>query len=81
MKIPVLRGRNLMAGDSQAMVVSESLALLQWPGEDAWASSSRDTRWSASPPTRDGVRMQDPDAVEAYYLAGSGRSPRRWSRW
>jgi hypothetical protein len=34
MQIPVLRGRDLMAGDQQAIVVSESLARLQWPAED-----------------------------------------------
>ena len=34
MQIPLLRGRNLMRGDTQAMVVSDSLARLQWPGED-----------------------------------------------
>ena len=70
MAIPVLRGRNLTAGDARAIVVSESLALLQWPGQDPVGQQfeghtvvgvAGNARWGA---------MQDPDAVEAYYLAG-----------
>ena len=39
MKIPVLRGRNLVAGDTRAIVVSESLARLRWPAEDPLGKS------------------------------------------
>jgi len=34
MSIPLLRGRNLLPGEANAVVVSESLARRQWPGED-----------------------------------------------
>jgi predicted permease len=34
MEIPLLRGRNLLAGEANAVIVSESLARKQWPGED-----------------------------------------------
>jgi hypothetical protein len=34
MQIPLLRARNLILGDTRAIVVSESLARLQWPAED-----------------------------------------------
>ena len=75
MQIPLLKGRNLAPGDTQAMVVSESLALLQWPGEDPLGRQFEDhtvvgvagnARWAA---------LQDPDAVEAYYLAGADDLP------
>lgn len=71
MKIPILRGRNLQAGDTQAVVVSESMALGQWPGEDPLGKSfggqtvvgiAGNARW---------VALQDPDAVEAYFLASA----------
>ena len=64
-----------MPGDTHAMVVSESLALLQWPGEDPVGQQFEDhtvvgvagnARWAA---------LQDPDAVEAYYLAGADDLP------
>ncbi len=34
MKISLLRGRNFTAGETNAVIVSESLARRQWPGED-----------------------------------------------
>ncbi|HEY6273851.1 MAG TPA: ADOP family duplicated permease [Terriglobales bacterium] len=34
MGIPLLRGRNLLPGEIHAVVVSESLARREWPGED-----------------------------------------------
>ena len=70
MGIPILRGRNLVAGDSRGIVVSESLALRQWPGEDPVGQQfeghtvvgiAGNARW---------VALQDPDAVEDY-LAGA----------
>jgi predicted permease len=35
MKIPLLRGRNLKPGDMHVAVISESMARLAWPGQDA----------------------------------------------
>ena len=34
MGIPLVRGRNLLPGEKKAVIVSESLARIQWPGED-----------------------------------------------
>jgi predicted permease len=34
MKIPMLKGRNLIEGDEHALIVSKSLAELKWPSED-----------------------------------------------
>jgi predicted permease len=34
MGIPLVRGRNLLPGEKNAVIVSESLARMQWPGED-----------------------------------------------
>src|SRR5205085_3190177 len=35
MQIPLLRGRNLRRGDARTVVVSQSLAAVLWPGQDA----------------------------------------------
>jgi hypothetical protein len=34
MSVPLLRGRNLMPSETNAVIVSDSLARRQWPGED-----------------------------------------------
>jgi predicted permease len=39
MKIPLLRGRNLKQGDTHVAVISESMARLAWPGQDALGKS------------------------------------------
>jgi predicted permease len=72
MSIPLLRGRNLWPGEVNAVVVSESLARKQWPGEDALGK----LLWRDGP-NKDiivGVvgnarikAMNDGDAVEAYW--------------
>lgn len=72
MTIPLLRGRNLQIGDTNAVVVSESMALGQWPGDDpvgkvfgehTVVGVAGNARW---------VAPQDPDAVEVYFLATAG---------
>ena len=78
MKIPLLRGRNLMRGDTRAIVISESLARRAWPAEDALGKKF----------TMDGdftvvgiagsarlVRLEDPEMVQVYFLAGAAELP------
>ena len=79
MRIPLLRGRNLMRGDTRGIVVSESLARLQWPAEDPIGKAFRlrednltvvgvsGSAWLVSP--------EDPDAVEVYQLAQADLLP------
>jgi predicted permease len=72
MSIPLLRGRNLLPGEVNAVVVSESLARKQWPGDDPLGK----LLWRDGP-NKDiivGVvgnarikAMNDGDAVEAYW--------------
>ena len=38
MGIPLVRGRNLLPGEENAVIVSESLARIQWPGRTPWAN-------------------------------------------
>src|ERR1039457_6146073 len=47
MKVPLLRGRNLMRGETHAVVVSESLARGVWPGQDPVGQKLRDAESSA----------------------------------
>ncbi|MEO8451850.1 MAG: ADOP family duplicated permease [Gemmatimonadota bacterium] len=85
MRIPLLRGRNLARGDTRAIIVSESLAQLQWPGEDPLGRSFKmgvDSAGAEIRPTVVGVSgsarllsPEDPDAVEIYQLADQSLLP------
>jgi predicted permease len=73
MKIPLLRGRNLTRGDTRGIVISRSFAL-QWPERDPLGRPFQmgDARYTVIGIAGSArlVALQDPDAVEAYYLAG-----------
>ncbi|HTF71739.1 MAG TPA: ABC transporter permease, partial [Edaphobacter sp.] len=73
MKIPLLRGRNLTRSDTRAMVISRSFAL-QLPERDPLGRPFQlgDARYTVIGIAGSArlVALQDPDAVEAYYLAG-----------
>jgi predicted permease len=73
MKIPLLRGRNLMRGDTRALIISKSFAM-QWPTGDPLGKPFQmgDATYTVVGVCGSArlVAMQDPDAVEAYYLAG-----------
>jgi predicted permease len=73
MKIPLLRGRNLTRGDTRGIVISRSFAL-QWPERDPLGRPFQmgDARYTVVGIAGSArlVALQDPDAVEAYYLAG-----------
>ena len=73
MQIPLLRGRNLMRGDTRGIVVSESLARLQWPAEDPIGKLFRTRADNFTVVGVSGnarlVSPGDSDAVEIYQLA------------
>jgi predicted permease len=70
MQIPLLRGRGLRPGDQHAIVVSESLARLQWPGEDPLGKLFP-VGQTVVGVAGDAhlVSPEDSDAVEVYQLA------------
>jgi predicted permease len=76
MKIPLVRGRNLIDGDDRSVVVSESLARRKWPDGDGLGQLLKignDTLTvigvAGSART---LTPGDPDAVELYRLAREG---------
>jgi predicted permease len=78
MKIPLLRGRNLTRGDTRAIVISESFARL-WPTGDAMGRPFQmgDQTYTVVGIAGSArlVALEDPDAVETYYLAGDAELP------
>jgi hypothetical protein len=78
MKIPLLRGRNLTRSDTRAILISRSFAL-QWPERDALGRSFQIADASYTVVGIAGtarlVALQDPDAVEAYYVAEDADLP------
>jgi len=76
MKIPLLRGRNLMEGDERGVVVSESLARRNWPDRDPLGQLIKIgdealTVVGIAGSARS-LAIGDPDAVELYRLAREG---------
>ena len=78
MKIPLLRGRNLMRGDSHAMVISESLARRAWPGQDPLGKKftmGEDYTIVGIAGSARLVKLEDSDSVEVYFLIGTADLP------
>jgi predicted permease len=78
MKIPLLRGRNLARGDTDAIVVSHSLALLAWPGEDPLGKQLQLEKKYTVVGISGNARvaeLEDRDSTEAYFLAGAADMP------
>ena len=75
MAIPVLRGRVLERGDKREIVVSESLAGAEWPGENPLGKQFSDTKDIVVGVVGNArlVSPEDSDAVEAY-RSSAGRS-------
>lgn len=69
MTIPLVRGRNLAPGDTRAVIVSDSLARLAWPGEDPLGKQFADYTVVGVSTSARVVALEDADAVEVYYLA------------
>jgi predicted permease len=70
MDIPLLRGRNLLPGEKNAVIVSESLARKQWPGEDPIGKQfwQKDTVVGVAGNAHVNA-MSDGDTVEVYWAA------------
>lgn len=79
MGIRFMRGRNLMRGDKGAIVISESLARLQWPAGDPVGKSFRlgteDCTVVGVAASARLVSPEDSDAVEVYRLPDPGILP------
>jgi len=81
MNIPLLRGRNFVPGETNAVIVSESLARKIWPGVDPIGKRM----WPDDEKNRDVIvgvagnarvkSMNDGDAVEAYWPAQTADLP------
>jgi predicted permease len=69
MAIPILSGRNVQHGDTRTAVISQSLALRIWPGQDPLGRQIDDHTVVGVSGSARTVALEDPDAVEAYYLA------------
>jgi predicted permease len=76
MGIPVLRGRTLRAGETHAVVISQSLARKRWPTEDpigkVW--SGKDIVVGIVGNTR-AMELNNSDATEIYYPASAENFP------
>jgi predicted permease len=73
MTIPLLRGRNLMAGDVHAIVVSQSFAVAAWAREEPLGKTfaTGDVKYTVVGVVGDArvTGLQDVDAVECYFPA------------
>lgn len=79
MKIPLVRGRNLIEGDERTVVVSESLVRRNWPAGDPLGQPFKIgdetlTVIGVAGSARS-LAPGDPDAVELYRLARAGDFP------
>ena len=78
MRIPLARGRNLERGDTRAVVVSESLARMMWPGQDPLGKRfplGDDFTVVGVAGNARMMKMEDSDAVEAYLPIEAGDLP------
>jgi predicted permease len=85
MNIPLLRGRNLKLGDTEAIIVSESLARKEWPRNDALGkqlstgtgAAGREEKYTVVGVAGSAriVALQDSDAVEIYRLVRDSDMP------
>ncbi len=69
MKIPLLRGRNLIHGDTHAIIVSESLARRAWPGQDPLGRKltlGEDYSVVGISGSARLIKLEDSDSVEVY---------------
>ena len=79
MTIPVLRGRNLMPGDVNAIVISQSFAVAAWSGQEPLGKTfpAGDIRYTVVGVAANArvTGLQDVDAVECYFLAQPSDRP------
>jgi predicted permease len=79
MGIPLLRGRALQFGETNAIVIGESFARLGWPGKDAlggdFTTDGTNYKVVGIVATARLVERQNPDAVEAYFPLNTDNLP------
>ncbi len=78
MRIPLLRGRNLTFGDTRAIIISESLARRAWPSADPLGKKfTLDGDYTVVGVSGSArlVRLEDPEMVQAYFLARAADLP------
>jgi len=82
MGIPLVRGRALLPNETSSLVIGESFARLQWPGQNPLGKHFGDTDTPNQHFTIVGVvgtarlvERQDPDTVEAYFPLEVGNLP------
>ena len=77
MDIPLLRGRNLFLGETHAVIVSESLARRQWPGQEALGKKFGDAKDVVVGVAGDAriKSLNDGDATEIYWAAQPSDMP------
>jgi predicted permease len=85
MKIPIVRGRAFTRGEKNAVLISENLARIQWPGEDAVGKQFSWDMDDAGKPTNNlvvgiagnarQVHRENADAVESYFPADAADMP------
>ena len=77
--IPLLRGRDLLRGDTDAIIVSQSLAIAAWPGEDPLNKQlNMDGRKFTVVGISGNARvaqLEDHESTEVYFLAGAADMP------
>ena len=73
MDIPILRGRNFLPGEANAVIMSDSLARKQWPGEDPIGKRywEKDIVVGIAGNARVNA-MNDGDTTEMYWAAQAG---------
>ena len=75
MGIPLVRGRNLVRGEDGTVVVSESMALARWRGEDPLGRQFDGRTVVGIVANARTAALQDPEAVEAYFAARPADMP------
>ena len=77
--IPLLRGRDLMRGETGVIVVSQSLAVAAWPGEDPLNQQldidGRKYRVVGVCGNARVAQLEDRESTEAYFPAGAADMP------
>jgi predicted permease len=77
MKIPIVRGRGFTRDETNVVIISENLARLQWPGEDAVGKQFSTDKDDAGKPINNlvvgiagnarQIKRENPDGVESYF--------------
>lgn len=78
MKIPLLRGRNLVRGEKRAIIVGESLARAAWPGQDPLGKKfTMDGDYTVVGITGSArlIKLENSDSVEVYLPLESADLP------